>query len=148
MTFTRRDIVNEARKAIDPKTPWRHQGRLIGIGLDCVGMIITTGWGLGLWPGEDYQKYKRAPAIGEMQRLCNSFLVRRPGRADYRLGSVILVNYGWMPCHLAIVADKFAPWSMVHAFWRNRRVDETRLHEKVNGGVVATYDFPGVIDER
>lgn len=146
MTFTRQDIVDVAREALEPTTPWRHQGRLPGIGFDCVGMIVATGWGLGLWPGQDYQQYKRAPVIGEMQRICNSFLTRRPGRADYRLGSVVLVNYGWMPCHLAILGDKFEPWSMIHSFWRSRKVDETRFHDVVQSGVVATFDFPGVID--
>lgn len=146
MTFTRQDVVDVARAALDPVTPWRHQGRLPGIGLDCVGQIIVTGWGLGLWPNDDYQSYRRTPAIGEMQALCNRYLVRLKGRNDYHLGSVVLVNYGGMPCHLAIIGDKFKPWSMIHAFWRNRKVDETRFHETVQSGVVATFDFPGVID--
>lgn len=141
--FTRDDVVRVARKF--EGTKWRHQGRLAGVGCDCVGLIIATGWDLGLWPGEDYSKYKRAPALGEMQKLCKRFLVTAPV-GDRLHGQVALINYGGMPCHLAILTDKYEPRGMVHAFWRNREVCETRLTEEARRGIVRTYDFPEVSD--
>jgi cell wall-associated NlpC family hydrolase len=45
---TRAEIIAEARTWL--KTPWRHQGRLKGIGCDCVGHIVCVPRALGIFP--------------------------------------------------------------------------------------------------
>lgn len=51
-------IVAEARSMIG--TPWRHQGRVPGSGLDCIGLVICVLQRLGVQV-DDRSNYGRAP---------------------------------------------------------------------------------------
>jgi hypothetical protein len=51
-------IVAEARR--HEGTRWKHQGRLPGVALDCIGLLVVVGRGLGV-PLEDRDDYGPCP---------------------------------------------------------------------------------------
>ncbi len=57
---TSTEIIAKAREFIG--TPFAHQGRLKGIGIDCVGLVICAAKELNLVPQDyDYITYRRSP---------------------------------------------------------------------------------------
>jgi len=104
---TRADVVATARSWLG--TPYVHQHRTKGHGVDCVGLIIGVARELALVaPDFDVNGYERAPDGSTMLAQCDLFMDRifmdqlRPGHVlvyefDRRLG----------PQHLGIVGDYF-----------------------------------------
>ena len=132
-------IVAEARLWID--TPFVHQGRVLGVGVDCAGLIICVGNALQLL---DYDEtgYPPKPDGVSLQRSCDAQLIRID---DYRLGDVVLFRFGAEPQHLAIVGDyAFGGFSIIHAYAPNKRVIETTFDAIWKRRIVQAYRYPGV----
>lgn len=127
-------------------TPFHHQGRLPGCGLDCAGVPITVAQRLGLLapaaaPPADYA---RTPDGRTLQALCEAHMQRIDAIEP---GAVVLV--AWLdgpPQHLGIVTtrvDEPGAWFMVHAEGRRHRgVMETRLQFGRAMRLVAVYRMP------
>lgn len=58
MSVTRHAVIDQARQWIG--TPWHHQGRKRGVGVDCVGLIVGALAEMGVYV-PDYTWYRRAP---------------------------------------------------------------------------------------
>jgi len=101
------DIVTAARACIG--TPFMHQGRVAGVGLDCVGLARIPAVTLGLEIG-DYDGYSRQPDPAVMEAKLNEFLdLVEPG--DMQLGDILWLSFAKEPMHLAI----FAGDTIIHA---------------------------------
>ncbi|MGK2897203.1 MAG: NlpC/P60 family protein [Burkholderiaceae bacterium] len=98
------------------RTPYAHQGRLPGVGLDCVGPLICAARTLGIVePGFDIADYSRQPD-GSLQPYLDAHLTRKP-RAELGLGDVVLNAFRLgPPQHIAvIVGERWGEWVMLHA---------------------------------
>jgi NlpC/P60 family putative phage cell wall peptidase len=95
-------------------TPWRHQGRLKGVAVDCGGLITGVGRELGLLDF-DTRAYGRIPDGQQLRALCEQHLVCKsiPEAAP---GDVLLMRFTRHPQHLAIVGDLGQPFSLIHAY--------------------------------
>jgi hypothetical protein len=58
-------------------TPWRHQGRLKGVAMDCGGLILGVGRDLGLLDF-DTRAYGRIPDGRLLRAVCEQHLVPKP----------------------------------------------------------------------
>lgn len=139
-------IVDEARAWI--KTPYRHQGRVKGVGVDCAGLPICVARNLGLVGYEfDVSGYGRVPDGASLVAACDKWMTR----IDLpELGSVIVVRFRpeWHAQHLGILADyKHGGFSMIHALGTadgKGRVVEQRLDESTLRRTVGFWRMPGV----
>ena len=130
-------IVREARVCLG--TPFRHQGRRVGRGLDCVGLVAHVGRRLGL-VNYDHLAYGRVPPKGALeQHLAAAGLRKTPIDAAH-LGDLYLIAFDRSPQHLAIKTDL----GIIHAYLAVRRVVEHRLDAAWRARVVAAYAFPGL----
>jgi hypothetical protein len=140
---TAEDVVRVARTWI--ATPFIHQHRARGIGVDCAGLLIGVARELRLVaPDFDVTGYGRAPVGDSLRRYCDEHLERAPALV---YGGVVLVAYeNTAPHHVGIVADcSHGGHSMIHAEGKRRRkVIETRLLFGRSLRFVAAYTFPGV----
>jgi cell wall-associated NlpC family hydrolase len=84
-------------------TPWRHQGRLRGIAVDCSGLILGVGRELKLLDF-DTRAYGRIPDGQQLRALCEQHLLAKPV-ADVAPGDVPLMRFTRQPQHPAIVAS-------------------------------------------
>lgn len=146
---TRADVAAEARKWL--ATPFAHQGRTRGVGVDCGGLVGCVAVALGIVPADwwarvfdpVYGGYSRQPANGVLQRVCESFMSRTdtPG-----VGDVLLMRFAEEPQHLGIVVPYvWGGLSLVHALARAGKVVEHRLAPVWRARVVQGYSMPGVV---
>lgn len=140
---TRADVLRQARGWLG--TPWRHQGRLRGEGVDCVGVVVGVAHALGL-STYDLSNYRRLPVGDELMRLCDTHMQRLP-LADMQPADVLLMRINRVePQHLGIVGDHPHGLSLIHASVGYRKCVEHRLDDPWRARIVAAYRLPGVTD--
>lgn len=131
-------IVRQAREFVG--TPFRHQGRVPGRALDCLGVIVCVGRQLKLFD-HDRRDYPRVAPDGET-------LLREVARAGFRgiapaaarPGDVYVMAMTRDPQHVALVTDK----GILHAWLAARAVVEHGLDDFWAARIVAAFRFPGV----
>lgn len=138
--MTRAEIIQTARTFLG--TPFQHQGRLKGQGVDCVGLLICVARELGVLDSDlDYTGYRRQPDGVLMMELMNTHLVPKPENAPIQPGDVLAIRYR-APQHTAIVTrvegEHF--WG-IHAV--ERGVVEHRFDARWKNRIVGVYEIPG-----
>lgn len=119
-------IVESARRMVG--TPYHHQARLPGIGLDCVGLIIAVGRELGyLAPDYDITGYSRVPDGALLMKHLHDKL-NRIEEAFMQPGDVVCVAFDQYPQHVGFLGDyRYGGLSIIHAASKHHEVVETRL---------------------
>lgn len=120
-------------------TPFRHQGRIPGRGLDCAGVIVCAARALGL-ADYDVKGYGRLPDGESFLRHLLAAGCEKIKVADARPGDLYLIRFEQDPQHLALVTDI----GILHATAGIGRVVEHRLDEAWSARIVAAFRLPGV----
>lgn len=141
---TRSQVVTSARRYIG--TPFHHQGRLLGVGVDCSGLIAANAIDLG-YVFKDLKAYARHPD-GQLEARMDERLVALPALTLPRAG---MVGLFWLtknrrPHHLGILADHpSGGLSIIHAVAPPvGKVVEHTFTDEWLGKLVKLYDYPGV----
>jgi NlpC/P60 family putative phage cell wall peptidase len=124
-------VVASARACLG--TPFHHQGRVAGIGLDCIGLVIHAFRAAGLVI-DDQVDYGRRP---DGKRL--EVALHRHGFVqveDRRAGDVLLFRFNRAPQHVALAIGEGA---MIHAYAPVGRVVEAGLSESWQHRLCAIY---------
>ena len=138
----RAHIVQTAREWLE--TPFHHQARVKGAGVDCAGLVIGVARELGLVAAEfDVAGYARNPDGSSL--MANCMAVMHPiAREAMQPGDVIVVRYDKHPQHLGILGDyRHGGLSIIHAASQAGRVIETRLMFSSAMAFVAAFSLPG-----
>lgn len=119
-------IVAAARACLD--TPYHHQARKPGVGLDCVGLVVCVGRTVGaLNAGFDVRGYSRVPDGFSLVHHLGEQL-NPVDRADMQPGDVVCVAFDGYPQHIGVLGDYVhGGLSIIHAASAAGRVIETRL---------------------
>ena len=119
-------IVNIARSYLG--TPYRHQGRLPGVALDCIGVPICVAWAIGYLPlSFNVTGYRRVPDGHSLIRHLEDRM-DPVAQADMQPGDVVCVAFDLFPHHVGIVGDyPRGGLSIIHAAGRTGKVVEQRL---------------------
>lgn len=130
------DVVEYARECVG--TPFRHQGRLCGVALDCAGVVVHCAKRLGI-EHSDLQGYPRLP----YENMLEQFLDSQPQlqKLDWAWrepGDVILMRIKAAPQHLGIYAGE--DW-MIHAYDDVQKVVQQRIDDKWLKKIIAVYRF-------
>lgn len=132
------DIIEAARSHLG--TPYRHQGRAAGAGLDCAGLFVAVCHDLGLQV-IDENGYGRTPFRGLLEQCIDRQpFLRRVARNDMQAGDVLLMRFQSDPQHIAFHAGD----TMIHAYSNVGRVVEHRIADVWRARVVHVYRFEGV----
>ena len=97
-------------------TPFRHQGRVPGTGLDCGGVVVCAAWVAGL-PFVDSKAYGRRPNPRRMIEV----LEREMVRIDVEQAGDGDVLFFWflaehVPQHLGVLTTRKSRPHVVHAY--------------------------------
>lgn len=111
-------VVNAARSWLG--TPFKHQGRLKGIGCDCLGLVIGIASGLNLVTKHgqlisqiDRRDYPQNIANKALEDVLDAQLVPL---TDLEVGTLLLMEFDNYPQHLAIVCDNLNyGYGVIHA---------------------------------
>jgi hypothetical protein len=124
------EIVEKAREYID--TPFHHQNRVKGYGVDCVGLVVCVFDELNI-PCEDRRIYSRTQKRSIDGTTIEKILAKYCDEVkDFRPGDIGYCELmGELP-HVYFVADNpvAAEFSMIHAYNSVGRVVEVELNDK------------------
>jgi cell wall-associated NlpC family hydrolase len=146
---TRTEIIETARRCVD--TPFRHQGRLVGVGLDCAGVLVYIGrQHPALQPAPEFNPtaYSRFPNQVEVRRHLRSALDPVPNIADRRPADVLLLVDNEQAAHMGILAraESGEYETLIHATEREGKVVEHILDDFWLRRICAVYRFRGLAD--
>lgn len=119
-------------------TPFHAQGRMPGVGLDCIGTVGCVAVAVD-FEFEDETAYPMTPT-GELQPALEKYLVRVDG--DFDVGNVLLMAWPGMPPHH--VAIYIGNNEIVHAYNKAGKVVKQSYTKFWRAKTVAAYRFPGV----
>ncbi len=141
------DVATEARTWLG--TPYIHQGRSKGVGVDCLGVIVRVARDLDLF---DYD-------VDGYDAVANGFKIRDVGDELFDIitpdqldvGDVLLIAFSHFPTHLAIITST-DPLRILDAHSNTGRVSEYRCPpqwfepktESKKARVVRCYRYPGL----
>lgn len=143
-------IIAKARDWIG--TPWKHQHRLKGVGVDCVGLIIAAGVEANVLkePGDAFHPwrgYSRTPNPNRMRAGLEHFLHPCRDETQVRPGDVAWIAWPEapdMPMHLAIYAWRQGGPSLIHSSERVDRVVEHGFTGEWPSLVNSWWRYPGL----
>jgi cell wall-associated NlpC family hydrolase len=135
--FEKADAVIAAARACIG-TPFRHQGRLPGVGLDCAGLGIVAAKSVGI-DIKDFVGYPSHAFDGMLKKMFdeqkNLSIIDRKNASP---GDVLLMRISKAPQHVAILSyDGY----IIHAYKNVGKVVEQRIDDFWNSKIVAVYRF-------
>jgi NlpC/P60 family putative phage cell wall peptidase len=137
--ITKEEIVTEARRWLE--TPYQHQARLLGVGVDCAGLIMGVGENTGVLH-VDYRGYGQLPHKGMLRKICDSHLVPIE---EVEAGAVLLMGFSDDPAqeqHLAIYTGH---GTIIHSYESVGTCTEHRYSDVWRSRTRQIYRFPGVV---
>lgn len=132
---TAQDIIDTARQYLG--TPFHHQARVKGVGIDCAGLLICVARDLGL-PHYDVQGYSRVPSGADFEKHLDANL---DPISAIEPGCVLLMTFDVDPQHVAIATSEN---SIIHAYASARKCVEHDLDAKWRSGIHRIYRFRGI----
>lgn len=118
-------------------TPFHTQGRLPGVGLDCLGVVVCVAIACGI-PHKDRAAYSLRPT-GELMPELDRQFVRVLG--EPKESNVLLMSFDKEPHHVAIMVSGNR---IVHAYSTARKCVVQPYTDYWRSKVRAVYQFPGV----
>ena len=132
------DIIVAARSLVG--TPFRHQGRIPGVALDCAGTVIETLKLIGINP-IDRTDYGYDPCNGQLeaQIALQDYVV--PVRS-LQPGDFLVMVFIGEPQHLAVYTGE----NIIHAYSRQGMVVEHVFNDHWKQKVIAAYRLKELCD--
>jgi len=131
-------IVDTARGYLG--TPFKHQGRLKGVGVDCIGLVMCVARDMGISHYEN-TKYGRIPQRDMLLKEAKKHMTLID-KSDLQPGDVLLFQFiPNTPQHFAIYAgDSY----IIHSYEQFEKVIEHRMDGAWERRIVACFRLKGV----
>ena len=116
-------------------TPFRHQGRLVGIGVDCAGVVVHAVRSCGI-DVEDVVGYGPTPNKGLLEQSLEGHLaLTKVNKTEMTAGDILLMRFVREPQHLAV----FTGDGIVHAYEAAGKCCEHGLDQAWSSRIVQVY---------
>jgi len=125
-------IVETAREWLD--TPFIHQGRVKGAGVDCAGLIVEIAKACG-YQYHDVKGYSRIPHKQMLQQHIDQDLEKI---TELEEGCILLMSFDSDPQHLAIYT---ADDTIIHSYYQAGKCVEHRLDSVWRARVRGIYRY-------
>lgn len=145
------EITNEGRKWVG--TPYQHQARVLGAGVDCVQLLLAVGLPTGAMVLDDefarnkeWHNYSRTPNPRALMAFCDRYLHRIP-KESFKLADILV--FAWrphMPQHFGIVSS-WEPKRMIHAYSSVQWCAEHSFDHEWKDRHVASYTWKPFAEE-
>jgi cell wall-associated NlpC family hydrolase len=137
--MTADDIIAAARECVG--TLFAHQGRVVGVGLDCAGVAVHAVRALGV-DVLDVTGYGRTPNKGRLAAAMDAqpTLERVPDIADRTAGDILLMRFLGEPQHVGICTGG----GIIHAYEAVGMCCEHDICAKWAARIVRVYRVKGL----
>lgn len=137
--MTAYDIVAAARECLG--TPFAHQGRVVGGGLDCAGVAVHAVRALGI-DVLDVKGYGTTPNKGRLESAMDEqpALERIPNISNRSAGDILLMRFKGEPQHVGICTGE----GIVHAYEPVGKCCEHDICAKWAARIVRVYRVKGL----
>ena len=147
------EIIDCARTYLG--TPFHHQGRLKGVGVDCIGLVVGVADSLGLTDDKgiplasfDHADYPPTPAGESLKRPVSLHLYELPSAGEYQPADVLLFRFHQDPQHVGIVSRlPDGELGIIHCYASIGKVVEHRLNDTWKRLIVAAFRFPQLLTD-
>ncbi len=127
------EMVAAAREYLG--TPFRHQGRLLGVGVDCAGVVVHAVRSCGI-DVDDVVGYGPTPNKGLLEQTLESHsALINVNKTEIASGDILLMSFAREPQHLAI----FTGDGIVHAYEAAGKCCEHGLDHAWRSRIVQAY---------
>jgi cell wall-associated NlpC family hydrolase len=137
--MNRTEFINTARGFLG--TPFHHQGRLPGVGLDCAGLVVCAARAHD-YEVADVQGYASTPSQGlfikALLEHCDPI-----AQTDVLPGDLMMFAFKSEPQHIAIVSG-INPVTLLHAYAAVRKTVEHDLDATWQTRLSACYRLRGI----
>lgn len=132
-----KEIIEKAFEYLE--TPYHHQARLKGVGIDCAGLIICVLKELNI-EVEDLKNYSRLPDSNLLQKICDDNCFKVPFQ-EARDGDILLITFIKNPQHLAFFYKENDENYMIHAYGENdvKKVIKHKINQKWLNKITCVY---------
>jgi NlpC/P60 family putative phage cell wall peptidase len=134
MTEQTQLMIDAARACLG--TPFHHQGRSPGLGLDCIGLVIVALKAANI-PVSDRTDYSRRPNGSSLVAALEAHHAQPV--IDIGPGNVLLFRFDKQPQHVALATSAT---TMIHAFAPAGQVVETSMDDYWKRRLTGIYRFP------
>lgn len=133
---TATDVYLTARELIG--TPFQHQGRKKGVGIDCAGVPIYVLNRLNITDFNvfDYPRLPNGRMLEIIEQNCQ--------KISLQTGALVVYRVSTQPQHVGIVSEYRGDLGLIHAWDIAKEVVEHRLPEEWNSRLIGYYSLPGV----
>lgn len=126
-------MIAAAREAVG--TQFRHQGRTVGQGIDCAGLVVHAAQAAGV-DVLDQSAYSRRAGGAMLEAALDAQPMLERVAGSPQAGDILLMRFeGGDPCHLSVCAGS----TMIHAWAIARKVCEHDLSQEWKNRVVRIY---------
>jgi cell wall-associated NlpC family hydrolase len=134
--ITAQDIVKEAESWIG--TPFKHQGRIKGVGIDCYGLVVEVARHFGITKYKS-PSYGRIPQPGLMWKTLRQEMIES-NLNNAKPGYVFFMAFDKSPMHLAI----FDGENIIHALALSGKCVKQRFTKEQAQKVRGVFYYKGV----
>jgi len=134
----RQQIINEARTWLE--TPFHHQGRVKGVGVDCIGVVGLVGVYFGFLKEADIpNNYAHSPNASMMQKQLEKHL-QKIRIEEAGIGDILHFCFDREPQHVGFLTDV----GLLHAYAQVRKCVEHSYDATWQSRVRGAYRFRGL----
>jgi len=124
-------------------TPFHHQGRLKGVGLDCAGFIVELAKECNLYVDkvEDLTGYSRVPDGKSLREVLVKGTRCEKSISDLKAGDIILMKFLKEPQHLGLYMPNN---QIIHAYEGIKKVVIHDFDIKWKNRVISIFEFNNI----
>lgn len=141
---SRKEICDKALEYLD--TPFIHQGRLKGVGVDCAGLVVGVAKELNLYNEEvsDLKGYSRIPDGETLYQTLLNGTSKEKSMKDLKEGDVLLFRFTRYPQHVGIYMPNN---KLIHSYEGVGKVVIHSLDDKWKNRIISVFEYFNVIEE-
>lgn len=133
-------LITTARTCLG--TPFHHQGRLPGVGLDCIGLIVVALKAVGIEVRDRTDYSPRPDGKSLIAALIDHGAVPK---SEIEAGDILVFRYDNQPQHVALATSDD---SMIHAFAPAGEVVETLIGDYWKRRLVGIYNLDSILSKQ
>lgn len=145
--IARADIIAVARREVANKTKWVHQQALLGVALDCIGLIAAVAQACGSeeavrYLASGYRTYGPWPLPERLREACKEFMDPIPVH-EALPGDVYMMKFEEEPQHFSFLSS-LEPAQIIHTWAMRECVCEHGLDFKWRRRILGAWRLRGI----